>query len=82
MARYLLDLSITNVTMVTALPSMKAASALYLARLLLLDSVPGWTPDLTYYTTYTTDQLMDWTNELISLLVKAPDSKFQVKLKV
>ncbi|XP_012940209.2 cyclin-A3-3, partial [Aplysia californica] len=48
LARYILDLTITAVAMVPVLPSLKAASALYLARMLLLDSWSPWSPALVF----------------------------------
>ncbi|CAG5132055.1 unnamed protein product, partial [Candidula unifasciata] len=77
LARYLLDLHITSISLASSPPSLKASSALYLARFLLLDTAPAWTPDLAYYTNYTVEELQDCANELINLLIKAPDSRYQ-----
>ncbi|BFZ12439.1 hypothetical protein BsWGS_15478 [Bradybaena similaris] len=77
LARYLLDLSITSIALASLPPSIRASSALYLARLLVLDTPVVWTPELTFYTNYTVEDLQDCTNTLINLLVKAPYSRHQ-----
>ncbi|XP_059144001.1 G2/mitotic-specific cyclin-B-like [Physella acuta] len=76
-ARYVLDLSVSSIHMVPVLPSLKAASALFLARRIWLDTVVTWTPDLEFYTSYTGEDLQDTVTELAIILVKAPSSKFQ-----
>ncbi|KAK0050352.1 G2/mitotic-specific cyclin-B [Biomphalaria pfeifferi] len=77
LAKYLLDLTITSAHLMPILPSLKAAAALYLSRLLLLDRVPVWTRNLHYYTSYSQESLMDMVTEMVNLLLKVRASKNQ-----
>ncbi|KAL8570837.1 G2/mitotic-specific cyclin-B [Nucella lapillus] len=73
LAKYLMELSITEYDMVHLLPSLIAAAALYLS-IKLLDDSP-WTPTLEYYSTYSEDQIRPTATKLASLVIRAETSK-------
>lgn len=73
LAKYLMELSITEYDMVHTLPSLIAAAALYLSMKLLGNS--PWTPTLEFYSTYSEEQLHPTVAKLASLVVKAETSK-------
>ncbi|KAH9488428.1 G2/mitotic-specific cyclin-B [Bulinus truncatus] len=77
LAKYLLDLTIMYAHLMPVLPSLKAAAALFMARQLLMDSVPPWTRGLHYYTGYSQSSLQEVADELSSLLLKVRSSKNQ-----
>lgn len=73
LAKYLMELTITEYDMVHYPPSHIAAGALYLAIKLIDNS--SWTETLAYYSTYTEEQLQPLAAKLASLVVKAETSK-------
>ncbi|XP_076465626.1 G2/mitotic-specific cyclin-B-like isoform X2 [Babylonia areolata] len=73
LAKYLMELTVTEYDMVHLLPSLIAAAALYLS-IKLLDNSP-WTPTLEFYSTYTEDQVLPIAAKMASLVVKAETSK-------
>ncbi|XP_025076789.1 G2/mitotic-specific cyclin-B-like isoform X2 [Pomacea canaliculata] len=73
LAKYLMELTITEYDMVHYLPSHIAASALYLA-MKILDGSP-WTDTLAFYSTYTEEQLQPLAAKLASLVVKSFSGK-------
>lgn len=77
LAAYIVDLIISSVTLVPVLPSLKAASALYLARFLLLPVGTAWDHALSFYTSYEAEDLHETAKEMAVLLIKAPTSKYQ-----
>lgn len=81
MSKYLLDLGVTDVKCVPFLPSMKAASVLYLAlRLMGGDQTSDdvWDKSLVFYTSYTVNQLRPCIQRFSRMLQKAEISKYQV----
>lgn len=77
LSRYILELSLMDYTMLTFLPSMAAASALFLARLMLANlpsnepPVILWTPTLERYAFYTALELRACVKHLHRLMMYA-----------
>ncbi|KAK3162228.1 hypothetical protein QOZ80_1BG0087110 [Eleusine coracana subsp. coracana] len=74
------ELSLMQYGMVTSLPSMIAASAVYAARL-TLKRTPLWTDTLKYHTGFSESQLMENAKMLVSSHLTAPESKLRVVYK-
>nr|P13952.1 RecName: Full=G2/mitotic-specific cyclin-B [Spisula solidissima]CAA33513.1 unnamed protein product [Spisula solidissima] len=73
LAKYLMELTITEYDMVQYLPSKIAAAALCLS-MKLLDST-HWTETLTHYSSYCEKDLVSTMQKLASLVIKAENSK-------
>lgn len=73
LAKYMMELTITEYDMVHLLPSQIAAAALYLS-IKLLDNSP-WTETLAYYSTYSENHLQPLAAKLAGLVIKAETSK-------
>ncbi|KAK3602761.1 hypothetical protein CHS0354_027757 [Potamilus streckersoni] len=73
LAKYLMELTITEYEMVQCLPSQVAAGALCLAMKLLDGS--KWTDTLRHYSSYTEEEIMPTIQKLASLVAKAETSK-------
>ncbi|XP_070176605.1 G2/mitotic-specific cyclin-B-like isoform X2 [Littorina saxatilis] len=73
LAKYMMELTITEYDMVHLPPSQIAAAALYLS-IKLLDNSP-WTETLAYYSTYSEDHLQPLATKLAGLVHKAETSK-------
>ncbi|KAL3866550.1 hypothetical protein ACJMK2_043841 [Sinanodonta woodiana] len=73
LAKYLMELTITEYEMVQCLPSMVAAGALCLAMKLLDGS--KWTDTLSHYSSYSEEEIMPTIQKLASLVAKAETSK-------
>lgn len=79
LACYLIDLSLPSVHVVPVAPSLLAASALCLTRKLLLpQEAECWTPALAFYSKYSEKDLLQTVKLLAKILLRAPDSKYQV----
>ena len=76
MSQYLLDLSLTGAHFVVFLPSIMAASAMYLSRKLTEVDDP-WNSSLAYYSRYFEKDLLSCTKAYSKALLKAPTCKFQ-----
>ncbi|WVZ68471.1 hypothetical protein U9M48_017406 [Paspalum notatum var. saurae] len=74
------ELSLMQYGLVTHLPSMVAASAVYAARL-TLKSAPLWTDTLKHHTGYRVSELVECTKMLVSAHLTAPESKLRVVYK-
>ncbi|KAK3092423.1 hypothetical protein FSP39_002660 [Pinctada imbricata] len=76
MTKYIIDLTLTTLEFVYFVPSVIAASSLYLTRKLLgLSTV--WTYGLSYYTRYSEKELHDCVLAMARLLQEAPKAKLQ-----
>ncbi|XP_048742703.2 G2/mitotic-specific cyclin-B [Ostrea edulis] len=76
MAKYMLDLTTTCHKFASILPTVLAASCVYVARkLFVMDKV--WTCGLEYFSGYTEKDLMKCVTELLRMLIKAPTAKLQ-----
>jgi hypothetical protein len=80
MSQYLLDLSLTDTHFVAFLPSIMAASAMYLSRKLTEVDDP-WNSSLAYYSRYSEKDLLSCTKAYSKALLKARTCKFQVNIK-
>ena len=76
MSQYLLDLSLTSAHFVVFLPSIMAASAMYLFRKLTEVDDP-WNSSLAYNKRYSEKDLLSCTKSYSKALLKAPTCKFQ-----
>ncbi|XP_039831696.1 cyclin-B1-1-like isoform X2 [Panicum virgatum] len=77
MVFFFAELSLMQYGLVTHLPSMVAASAVYAARL-TLKRAPLWTDTLKHHTGFRESELMECTKMLVSAHVMAPESKLRV----
>ena len=79
-AQYLLDLSLTDVRMVSVLASTRAAAAVWVARRMLeVDPTKKvWTATLAYYTSKSETSLRPVIERYAKSLLKAEHYKFQV----
>lgn len=75
-AKFLLDLTLLSIHQVQFAPSMRAASALFIARQIW--DQPGWTLGLAYYSKYSQRDLRTCTEHMARTLSKASVSKHQV----
>lgn len=81
MAIYLLQLGLTDARFSAILPSKRAAAAFWLARKLLLPaSVETWNRSLSWYTTYSENEILPVFSMVAKMCVKAPEARFQVRL--
>ncbi|XP_062224172.1 cyclin-B1-1-like isoform X2 [Phragmites australis] len=80
MVFFFAELSLMQYGLVTRLPSMVAASAVYAARL-TLKRAPLWTDTLKHHTGFSESQLMDCAKMLVSSHLTAPESKLRVVYK-
>lgn len=80
MVFFFAELSLMQYGLVTHLPSMVAASAVYAARLTLKKS-PLWTDTLEHHTGFRESELMECTKMLVSAHLTAPESKLRVVYK-
>ncbi|KAJ8309501.1 hypothetical protein KUTeg_014375 [Tegillarca granosa] len=74
---YLLDLTLTSHAFVHYVPSVIAASSVYLGRK-LLQFDECWTAGLAYYTRYSEKELVKCSQLIAKHLMKVPTSKYQV----
>ncbi|KAJ1285853.1 hypothetical protein BS78_03G309900 [Paspalum vaginatum] len=74
------ELSLMQYGLVTHLPSVVAASAVYAARL-TLKRAPLWTDTLTHHTGFRESELIECTKMLVSAHLTAPESKLRVVYK-
>ena len=79
-AEYLLDVSLTDVKMVSVLPSTRAAAAVWVARRMLeVDPTKEvWTATLAYYTSKSETSLRPVIELYAKSLLKADQLKFKV----
>ncbi|XP_063933543.1 G2/mitotic-specific cyclin-B-like [Zophobas morio] len=75
MAKYLMELTLPYTDSLRFLPSMIAASALCLARMMLHSG--GWSPTIEYYTKHSEESLNDCVHELFALAKDAKKSQFK-----
>ncbi|CAO2197237.1 unnamed protein product [Urochloa humidicola] len=80
MVFFFAELSLMQYGLVTQLPSMVAASAVYAARL-TLKRAPVWTDTLKHHTGFTESEIMECTKMLVSAHLTAPESKLKVVYK-
>ncbi|CAL4960870.1 unnamed protein product [Urochloa decumbens] len=80
MVFFFAELSLMQYGLVTHLPSMVAASAVYAARL-TLKRAPLWTDTLKHHTGFTESEIMECTKMLVSAHLTAPESKLKVVYK-
>ncbi|KAL4227464.1 G2/mitotic-specific cyclin-B2 [Mactra antiquata] len=73
LAKYLMELTITEYDMVQYLPSLIAAAALCLSMKLLDNS--RWTETLSHYSSYSESDLLQTMQKLASLVIKAENCK-------
>nr|XP_043615742.1 cyclin-A1-3-like [Erigeron canadensis] len=77
LASYISDLSLLRYSMLRYAPSLIAASAIFLARFLLMPSLKPWNLILRYYTLYQPSDLQKCVKTLHSLVCKCPN--FELK---
>ncbi|KAK7107193.1 G2/mitotic-specific cyclin-B-like [Littorina saxatilis] len=78
LARYLVDLSLPSIYLVSVPPSMLAASALYVARSVWLPEEPdAWSPGLVFYSGYRSEHFADTVRLQAKMLLRAGVSKYQ-----
>ncbi|XP_061197637.1 G2/mitotic-specific cyclin-B-like [Saccostrea echinata] len=77
MTKYILDLTLVSDEFVYSVPSMMASAAVCLARKILVPVEPSWTLGLSYFSRYAEKDLIPCMKKMLSLLIKAPDCKFQ-----
>ncbi|TVU34727.1 hypothetical protein EJB05_16575 [Eragrostis curvula] len=80
MVFFFAELSLMQYGMVTRLPSMVAASAVYAARL-TLKRTPLWTDTLKHHTGFTESQLMENVKMLVTSHSTAPENKLRIVYK-
>ncbi|CAO2182594.1 unnamed protein product [Urochloa humidicola] len=80
MVFFFAELSLMQYGLVTHLPSMIAASAVYAARL-TLKRAPLWTDTLKHHTGFNESEIMECTKMLVSAHLTAPESKLKVVYK-
>lgn len=73
LAQYLIELSLLEYKMLAYQPSLKAASALYVARKIFRINDPNtWTNSLQFYTNYKEKELMGCTKDMCTILELVP----------
>ncbi|KAK3922442.1 G2/mitotic-specific cyclin-B3 [Frankliniella fusca] len=75
LARYILELTLLEYSMVTVSDSKIAAAALLLA--LKMQNLGGWTPTLEYYSGYKLEDIHDLCHQLNDMLHKKPKTALQ-----
>jgi len=75
LARFILELSLLEYSMVTVSDSKLAAAALLLA--LKMQNLGGWTPTLEYYSGYKLEDIHDLCHQLNDMLHKKPKTALQ-----
>ncbi|KAL6614314.1 hypothetical protein ACP70R_036584 [Stipagrostis hirtigluma subsp. patula] len=81
MVFFFAELSLMQYGLVTRLPSMVAASAVYAARLTLKRTAPLWTDTLKHHTGFSETEILDCAKMLVSSHIAAPDNKLRVVYK-
>lgn len=77
MARYVLDLTLTELHMVQTSASLVTASAIYVSRM-LFGVEESWTCGLAYYTRFAEADLQAVSANILKVLGKASSSRHQV----
>lgn len=77
LAKYLMELTITEYTFVHRLPSLIAAAALYLSMKVFCKENGAWSDTLHHYSTYSESDLMPVVRQLANLLKKAGSGKLK-----
>ncbi|XP_026289841.1 G2/mitotic-specific cyclin-B3 [Frankliniella occidentalis] len=75
LARFILELSLLEYSMVTVSDSKLAAATLFLA--LKMQNLGGWTPTLEYYSGYKLEDIHDLVHQLNDMLHKKPKTALQ-----
>ncbi|XP_048752199.2 G2/mitotic-specific cyclin-B-like [Ostrea edulis] len=77
LTKYILDLTLISDEFVYSVPSLMASSAICLARKILVPDNNSWTLGLSYFSRYAEKDLIPCMKKMVTLLIKAPDCKFQ-----
>ncbi|KAF2072618.1 hypothetical protein CYY_006077 [Polysphondylium violaceum] len=81
LSKYLTELAMTEYNMVQYLPSMIAASAIYVSRRMTMKSGPYWNVTLEYYTCYKEADIMQCAQDLKEVRKRADNSSLRATKK-
>lgn len=81
MAKYLMELCLVEYECVHWDPSLVAATALYTTLRIVGEGSNPWSSTLKFYSHYSDEQLQPYVSVLCKIILRAPNSKFQVNKK-